>query len=634
MNAITPAPIIAAHIAPDDLPLPSFIARQSNGIFVDPSQAGIDRQFVRFVERVFAEGLCFSELDYPHFIRLLYEEMTPGTQPAPLRLAQGLAVFSENRRPLYKTVKIDPEGTQAEYLFEPVRLEIPSDNGGEPSHEPTQLSFDEFVAHLWLNGVRFGIDEKAVRQAIDKDETSRLEIARERAPQAGEDARLIEESNSLHRDNSPKRLANGNIDLGQFSNRYPQVAKGTALLRKVPRVFGKPGFKISGKEVMPEAPADFDLAQMAGAGTQIEHRSNGETIVATLNGFLNLDTQTNQISITEKIVSRDGVSLRTTGNLSLSGDDYEEYGEVQEKRTVEGNNMTFHADVYGVLISRGGAIHLHQNLSGGKTTSPGGSITIDGRASASVIEAPDGEVRLKHAEGCTIFASRIYIESAVLCQLIGDQVEIGNSAGCTLGGKDIVIGDANARKDVETIVSMYVPDFTELDAQREALDKQQAELGAQLAQLPSQNQLLQQHPDLTNFMALQGKIKRGEIKLTPAQQDSLKRAAANFTPLLQQLKLASEAPQQLQNQLAALTQKREALERQRHEMRQGIQCRIDSVSGDTIVRTQALGPLSRLSGDTLQTQMAALHGTGEPKDRLFNCDSGSFTWQYAGEETK
>ena len=38
-------------------------------------------------------------------------------------------------------------------------------------------------------------------------------------------------------------------------------------------------------------------------------------------------------------VSRDGVSAKTTGNLQLTGD-YEEFGEVQEKRVIEGEGIT------------------------------------------------------------------------------------------------------------------------------------------------------------------------------------------------------------------------------------------------------------------------------------------------------
>lgn len=64
---------------------------------------------------------------------------------------------------------------------------------------------------------------------------------------------------------------------------------------------------------------------------------------------MSVDPKTSQISINDKIVSRDGVSARTTGNLELKGD-YEEFGEVQEKRVIEGEGITIHADVFGNIV--------------------------------------------------------------------------------------------------------------------------------------------------------------------------------------------------------------------------------------------------------------------------------------------
>lgn len=492
--------------------------------------------------------------------------------------------------------------------------------------------FDELVAHLWLNGVRFGIAEKAVRQQITKGEVGRIEVAHGREPHAGEDAHVVEECDSLHRDNKPKTLANGQVDLGQFQNRYPQVTKGTALLRKVPRKLGAPGFKVTGEAIAPDPPADFELAPLAGAGTIVERRPNGETIVASMDGFLSLDSKSNQISITEKIVSHDGVSLRTTGNLSLRGEDYEEHGEVQEKRVVEGNNMDFHADVYGIILSHGGTIHLYANLSGGKASSPNGRIDIDARASASVIEAPDGEVHIKYAEGCTIHAGRVFIEHAVLCQIIGDRIEIAHSEGCAIGGKTVSIGKAGARKDVETIVSLFTPDFSELDEQCKELEKQRAETVLHLEQHHAQMTELQHQPALASFMALQSKIKRGEIQLNAAQQEGLKRAGAQVTPLLQQLKALGDAHLQLQKALDAQAQKQAAFDEQRRRASEGIQVRIQAVESDTIVRTTLLAGFDTLFGDALQAQLAALRSTGEPKDRLFSGEQGRFGWNYTNGE--
>ena len=100
-----------------------------------------------------------------------------------------------------------------------------------------------------------------------------------------------------------------------------------------------------------------------------------------------------RISIGPKIISREGVSARTTGNLQLTGE-YEEFGAVQEQRKVEGGNITIHGDVYGIIESRGGDISLNRNLMGGAATNADGAIRVRGVASGAVLQTKKGEVAL------------------------------------------------------------------------------------------------------------------------------------------------------------------------------------------------------------------------------------------------
>ena len=145
---------------------------------------------------------------------------------------------------------------------------------------------------------------------------------------------MREQTLALHRDDSPAILANGRIDLGFFKNHFPQVAEGTRLLQKMPRRLGQPGRDIDGSVLEAELPRDFEIEDLAGPGTRVERNAKGEFLVAARDGFLNIDAKSQQVSVTEKIVNREGVSQRTTGNLILVGDHYEEHGEVQEHRTV------------------------------------------------------------------------------------------------------------------------------------------------------------------------------------------------------------------------------------------------------------------------------------------------------------
>src|SRR5207247_1523569 len=78
-----------------------------------------------------------------------------------------------------------------------------------------------------------------------------------------------------------------------------------------------------------------------------------------------VDLKSGQVALSDKIISRDGVSGRTTGNLELMGA-FEEFGDVQELRDVNGSDITVHGDVFGNIHSSGGTIILGRNLVGGK----------------------------------------------------------------------------------------------------------------------------------------------------------------------------------------------------------------------------------------------------------------------------
>src|SRR5690606_23674360 len=99
----------------------------------------------------------------------------------------------------------------------------------------TLLDADEFVADMWVKGIRFGAEVDAIRRHIEAGAAGRYVVARRMEPRNGDDARVEEITSDLHRSDAPRELANGKLDLMSFQNRFPQVAAGTRLLRKVPR---------------------------------------------------------------------------------------------------------------------------------------------------------------------------------------------------------------------------------------------------------------------------------------------------------------------------------------------------------------------------------------------------------------
>ena len=272
-----PAAGTVASLSEGGVLLPDFVTRDANGVRVVPDVPGRATQMQRFVDRVFSSGAYFTGLDLDALSLLLYgAEGRDAGGGKPVRIADGIETFDPDRRALYTPPKVVDGGARVEYLFGPVWLErtveVPifgeTDEQGQPrltGHEkqlrqtPTRLNADEFVAAMWLHGVRSGIDIATVRSAIESALGERVDIARRSDPQPGADATVREQTLALHRDDSPAILANGRIDLGFFKNHFPQVAEGTRLLQKMPRRLGQPGRDIDGSVLEAELPRDFEI---------------------------------------------------------------------------------------------------------------------------------------------------------------------------------------------------------------------------------------------------------------------------------------------------------------------------------------------------------------------------------------
>lgn len=631
----------SARAGAGELVLPGFIEPQGDGVFVDTGRIPSAEVFLQAVDRVFRSGFFFAGLDYSAFQHLLYDfDVTRAVDH--LRLASEIREFPPARRALYKGVKV--AGGEAVYMFEPVLLESTVDEPvyetGEDGEkravgserkvvsEKTSLDPDEFVADLWCKGIRFGIDLAAVQAAIREDRFDRVVVARERAPTPGVDAGVQEQTDALHRDNTPRRLLDGRVDLGQFKNRFPQIKKGTLLLKKTPRELGREGRTLAGELLSPPLPKDFDLASLAGEGTQVESQDGCEYIVAAKDGFLSLDTQTNCISITEKIVNREGVSVRTTGNLVLTGDEYEEFGEVQEGRVVEGKGLTFHANVYGRVQSSGGNIILEKNLVGGAALNRSGSIAVAGLVSSALVQSAHGVIHLKRAENSILIGDRVEVESARNCTILADEVDIEVAEGCAIAGKRIHVETGTARNGEEMLVSMLLPDFSGIEQAQHKERAYLAECDELKAGLKRGIESLMAQPELQKYFAIAGKLHRKEISLTAEQQGQWQQMSARVAPTLKRISQAREDIKALDGEMEAVKGRIAALDAEKGKAAAELECRIDSIQGETAVRTlvQPLDapPLVRLPPRELKQRLRA---PDVGSQRLFAGNTGEFSWK-------
>lgn len=625
----------------DELILPGYIRREPEGVYVDLTQLPSSQEFERIIDRVFAAGFYLRGLDYKNFQSLLYGTGDFGGLIA-IRLADEIAIFSEERQSLYRSVKITDD--VAEYMFEPIeiekRVEVPLYEVGEDGEqiqvgveqmierERAHLEFDEFIAHCWKKGLRFGIDSKQVREKLNAQHAERMIIARSLPPTEGKDAGVEEQTKALHRSNAPRLLPDGRVDLGQYANRFPQIHKGTLLLMKTPRVLGEAGRNLDGSNIEPRLPDDFEMSSLAGEGTHVERYNEREYLVASISGFLNIDTQTNQISVTEKIINREGVSSRTTGNLTLEGDEYEEYGEVQEGRIVEGKNLSFHADVFGRVASTGGHILLENNLAGGMALNRDGDIEVRGMASSAVLRTARGTIRVQRAENSTLVADCVEIESAFQCTILAEEIIITTAAACSIAGKRIHIGNIQEKGAEETLISMLMPDLRGFEHLQADERKYLGECEKMIEQLRLGLSAMTSQPELQHYLVVAGKLHRKEIKLNPKQQADWQQLGIRMAPALKKIKQAREDIAALEAEISSIKERIENFEAQKQKASEGIRCSLENVSGDTRVRPLTVlldaPPITRMSPRDLRLHLR----TPVPGEKiLFSGNSGSFTWQ-------
>jgi hypothetical protein len=602
------------------------VVQREDGVYYDPSLSR--PALAAAIDNIFKNNF-FAGLNYPILMRALYDMGEGEAAPAPdsgwQRFADDIVPFAAHRRELYRSLKI--EKGRAEYYFEPVYLADPDDPHG--TGVQAKLDADEFVADLWSKGIRFGIDVAAVRTALASGQSGRVVVAARREPVPGENAQVIEVSDDIHRSDAPRLLANGKLDLNTFQNRFPQIQKGVRLLRKAPRVPGKPGFELSGAILEPKVPADLDLQTYCGIGTSVERSAEGEFLVAQQSGYLSIDARTSQLSVDAKIVSHDGVSARTTGNLQLTGD-YEEFGEVQEMRVIEGEGITVHADVFGKLVSRGGAIVLNRNLIGGTAINKQGNILVRGLASGATIQSSSGEVVLQRAENCIVSGTKVRIEHAINCEILGEDVEVGQAEGCAVAGRSVAIEDARPWRQSEMVVYVQVPDSARMDAVIGATRLRLEQMATLVARHKVQLDKLTGRPEVRQYMRLASGVRKNEITLTPEQVPAFQRMAQAVGPVLKEIGKVSEAMKAIE----AERQQGLALVDQMEGHRDGAgasRVSVHAVRGDTQVRALTFDPDGSSTFDLPAREIKARLRGANSAPVLFGGSAGGFDWHSEGD---
>jgi hypothetical protein len=599
------------------------LVKRADGIYID---LGMSKPaLTAAVAHVFQSGWYFAGLDYAALIKALYGVGPDLGDLQALRLASEVRVFDGGRLALYKSPKISL--AYAEYTFQPLYLEeITLPDGTFIPERPAYLNIDEFIADMWNKGVRFGIDVAAVKAAMASPKSDRITFATDLEPALGQDATVVEVSAELHRSDAPKARADGRIDLQSFQNRFPQIKAGVHLLKKLEALPGLPGFDLAGRKTEPESPKDLTLRFLAGEGTEAKTLEDGEYLVSTREGFLSVDAKSNRISITDKIISLEGVSGRTTGNLQLAGA-YEEYGDVQEQRDVTGSDITVHGNVYGNIHSRGGTVVLDKNLVSGSVHNAAGDINIAGVSSNSVIYAVNGAVTMQRAENCVISGSRVKIEEASNCEIIAEEVLVSVAEGCAIAARNVEVESAGPRRRTEMVIYVLVKDVTQFDQEISQIDMRIAAFAQANQDSQMEMDRIAAVPDVRRYLALAAKLRTQELMLTPEQGQHLRKIASavgDEIKAIQKLKLDLQVGQ---TQHKLLSDRLVRVIEQKAEAAGVARCGLHMANGETLVRTMPFAADTSVLRQLLPKDLKQrLRGTPSGGELLFADSAGSLDW--------
>lgn len=610
--------------APKAGSLPPGLVCLRDGLYFDTTMPV--PELLMAVGQVFAAQDYFVALHYAVFLRVLYNVGPPLAHVAEgarlVHFAARVARFDPKRRALYRPVRV--EDGVAEYLFE--ERELRGADAADPERV-TRLDFDEFVAEMWRQGVRFGIDAPLVEAAIALGRAGKVGVARRLAVLQGRDA-MITNLQDMNRSYVPRQLANGRLDLLSFKSHSPRVRKHARLLKKTPGAEGFPGYELSGQMLAPEHCHDLELAKLAGLGTAVESRRDGEFLIATQDGYMNVDPANGLVSVDAKIVSYEGVSNRTTGNLQLSAE-YEEHGEVQELRRVEGGDITIHGDVFGIINSRGGKVLLHRNVIGGSVQNADGDIEIKGIASGAVLQTKNGTVCVERAESCIISGARVLIGHASNCEIIADEVQVELAEGCAIAGRRIDIDGAGPRKQIDMLVFALVPDMAGFNDKLAGIEGKAAELGQAAIRCHQEIDRINQLPEVRNYQLLSEKLRKQELVLSPDQVPQFqKMAAAAAAELKTAGRLWYEVQQMDVKKTQLLDQVSDTMREQRAAAGQS-RCYLRNVNGETLVRGMTFDPQGGPVYDKAPKDIkATLRGAKTSAKAIFSGSSGTLDWVF------
>ena len=266
-----------------------------------------------------------------------------------------------------------------------------------------------------------------------------------------------------------------------------------------------------------------------------------------------------------------------------------EHQEVPEGRVIRGHNMTFHAPVFGEIVSTGGFVHFENSLGWGTALNPAGHIRAATRTFNATLQAEAGIVEIGSAESCLIIGREVTVREAVKCQIFAHTIRLGTATGCMIAGRDIDIRRARPHKHEPNMITLVVPDLPNLNCVLQPLHDEIAETKARVGELTERIDAYKADAALTKYLSIRVKVRAGMLKLTDDQAKGYLQMEERLGDTASALEAVVAERRPLSRALAALAMQAQSLVDEQVALLSDCRCKIARVDGETIVR-QLLEP--------------------------------------------
>lgn len=327
-----------------------------------------------------------------------------------------IAVFRAMHLELNNMIKI-ADKQKEEIIDQEIKVEIV--NGGLeanamllPPLGGEKLSFEKAKQLINQSGVVFGIDEKAIKEMLEKQAYyKKVSLARGEKAQKGKDAKLQYhiEFNSTPK---PKILEDGSVDYRHL-DLIQNVKKGQSLVSIVPSTQGIDGTTVTGKDIMARPGKNVALPR----GKNVVLSEDRLELIAGVDGKAEIiDGKIHIYAIYEIRGNVDN----STGNIDFIGN-----------VIVNGNILT------GFIVKAGGYIEVKGVVEGAELSAKGDVVLrkgIRGMGRGTIVS--QGNVISRFIENSTITAKGNIVSEAIMHSRVdcGGKIEVAGKRGLIVGG--------------------------------------------------------------------------------------------------------------------------------------------------------------------------------------------------------